>query len=207
MPPLGVVDPASKLNGSIHVMEGNTSCDVMLALVDPTRRMDKFYILQLINLEENDSSVVYTRWGRIGTTGQALEQHFEDLESVLTCFKQKFQRKTGPSWVYRNLIPTPGKYRFIQQDFIQKARGYTEGKWQYWVDDCVDGKSTNWYDYTADGNYNVEELYQFHLQNKKCHNRIVASGAWTYDVDLINMTQTNVTHQNHTSRKIRRIMA
>jgi hypothetical protein len=63
MPPLGVVDPASKLNGSIHVMEGNTSCDVMLALVDPTRRMDKFYILQLINLEEKDSSVVWVALG------------------------------------------------------------------------------------------------------------------------------------------------
>ena len=133
--------------------------------------------------------------GRTGITGQALEQHFEDLESALMFFKQKFQQKTGLSWVYRNLIPTPGKYRFIQQDFIQKARGYTEGKWQYWVDDSVDGKATNWYDYTADGNYNVEELYHLHLQNKNCHNRIVASGAWTYDVDLLNMTQTNATHQ------------
>ena len=205
--PLGVVDPASKINGSIHIMEGNVSCDVMLALVDPARRMDKFFILQLINLDDKESCVVYTRWGRTGSTGQALEQHFNDLENAMDCFKQKFEQKTALSWKFRHLLPTPGKYRFIQQDFIQKARGYKEGKWQYWVDDGVDGKSTNWYDYTVEGSYNVEELYHLHVQNRNCHRRIVASGGWTYDVDLNKMTQTNATHSNHTIRKIRRITA
>jgi len=81
------------------------------------------------------------------------------------------------------------------------------GKWQYWVDDGVDGKVPGWYDYTPVGSMQVEQLYQENAINPRLMNRLVASGHWTYAVDLTQMIQTNVQHHNRTSRRIRRITA
>ena len=205
---LGVIDPESNIkNGSIHVMrEGanKTPCDVMMTLIDPARNMDKFYVLQLIDIDDG-SNAVFTRWGRTGTKGQSLTHCFDSVDDALAWFQQKFRQKTGLAWSHRHSESITGKYKFILQDFTQKEKGYTEGKWQYWVDDYVDGKSTGWYDYTTDGNYNMEVLYHENLYNKNCHQRVVASGFWTYHVDLNEMTQTNATHMNHKSRMIRRI--
>ncbi len=69
---LGTVDPESRINGTILDIN-NAPCDVMLVLVDPAKHMDKFFVLQLIE-SMNNTFYVYTRWGRTGTSGQALEQ-------------------------------------------------------------------------------------------------------------------------------------
>jgi len=77
-------------------------------------------------------------------------------------------------------------------------------KWQYWVDDGVDGKVNGWYDYTLDGSRIVEQLHQEHLLNKGLSHRTVKSGHWKYNVDLKKMVQMNIQHKNKTSRRIRR---
>ena len=96
------------------------------------------------------------------------------------------------------------KYRFIHQNFTEKQRGYGGAKWQYWVDDSVDGKQVAWYDYSTLGSIQVEQLFQEHAINARLTNRLVDSGVWTYDVNLVQMIQTNVKHPGRTSRRIRR---
>lgn len=69
-------------------------------------------------------------------------------------------------------------------------------------------QATGWYDYTDDGSRQAERLYQEYACNtQNLSQRYVASGCWTYNVDLVGMVQTNVTHPNRTSRHIRRCPA
>jgi len=117
--PLGVVDPESNIQGTIESLDGEP-CDVMLALVDPSKNSDKFVVLQLIRMTNGDDFVVYTRWGRTGTAGQALEQGFDDLEAAFTCFEEKFKQKTGLKWKDRAEPAKAKKYRFVAQNFTHK---------------------------------------------------------------------------------------
>jgi len=186
----------------------------MLVLIDPAKDMDKFFILQLIDRagkcylrrshRDNGSYVVYTRWGQTGTSGQALQEDFYELSKAVECFKGKFKEKTGLVWEKRTDPTIGSRYRFIQQNFDEKRGGFLGAKWQYWVDDGVDGKMTNWYDYSATGSVQAERLYQEHISNTRLTNRLVNSGWFTYDVNMVQMTQTNVKHHNKTARRIRR---
>lgn len=173
--PLGVVDPASKIAGQIHVLEDGHEdpepCDVMLVLCDPAKNTDKFYVLQLI--ERTDGTyVVYSRWGRTGSVGQALEKDFDDLEGALKEFNKLFEDKTGLTWENRT-EPTVGtKYRFVQQNFTEKQNGYSSATWQYWVDDGIDGKATGWYDYDSVSKSLKVYIYMFYdtiLIYEYCH--------------------------------------
>jgi poly [ADP-ribose] polymerase len=202
--PLGVIDPELNLGATatIELLDGEP-CDVMLALVDPAKHMDKFFILQLIQ-KTSVQWLVYTRWGRTGTSGQALEQEFDSLVSAVACFETKFKEKTGLDWDDRQESVQGNKYRFIIQDFLRKHYGFSGAKWQYWVDDGIDGKTTGWYDYDTVASARVERLYTEHTNNPQFNERTVDSGMWTYTVNLTQMIQTNIKHENHTSRRIRR---
>jgi len=60
------------------------------------------------------------------------------------------------------------------------------------------------YDYVASDI--VEQCYQEYLKNPNMMDvRAVHSGHWNYQVDFINLKQTNVTHPAHTVRDIRRV--
>uniref|UniRef100_A0A7R9WK21 NAD(+) ADP-ribosyltransferase n=1 Tax=Pseudictyota dubia TaxID=2749911 RepID=A0A7R9WK21_9STRA len=199
---MGVVDPESNIRGTIEVLDGSP-CDVMLVRVDPEKNMDKFFVLQLIKRAEGGYAV-FTRWGRTGTSGQGLGKSYDTRDDAVRCFKEKFQEKVGLVWEDRADRTVGDKYRFIQQNFEEKRGGYTSAKWQYWVDDGVDGKATGWYDYTPDGSVMVERLFHENSINPRLTNRLVDSGFFSYDVDLSNMTQTNAKHANRKARKIRR---
>jgi len=119
---------------------GNESTDVMLALVDPVKNKDKFFILQLIS--RVDDYVVYSRWGRTGALGQSLHQNFDKVDDGIKCFRTKFEQKTGLTWENRDNPMIGNKYRYIKQNFSEKRDGYESARWQYWVDDGVDGKTS-----------------------------------------------------------------
>jgi len=96
---------------------------------------------------------------------------------------------TGLNWANRHEPTINGKYRFVLQDFAQKEEGFTGAKWQYWVDDGIDGKANGWYDYEAEASKQVERLYSEFVTNKisNMSTRWVDSGVWTYEVDLESM--------------------
>lgn len=71
-------------------------------------------------------------------------------------------------------------------------------QWQYY-----DG---GWRDYDDEASRIVEEAYQDYLANPNMLDvRSVQSGMWNYQVDFLNMKQTNINHFAHTVRDIRRI--
>lgn len=52
----------------------------------------------------------------------------------------------------------------------------------------------------------MEEVYQSYLKNRgNTDVRAVKSGEWEYLVDFVAMKQTNIQHENHTIRDIRRV--
>jgi len=70
--------------------------------------------------------------------------------------------------------------------------------WQY--------QDNGWKNYEIEAAQAVEEQYQEYLNNPAmCDVRSVKSGKWKYMVDFLNWRQTNIEHQAHTVRNIRRV--
>lgn len=217
--PLGVVDPESKLEGGIFFDpedEESEPFDAMLAIVEPQNNRDAFIVLQIVELDSPQPGggqfVLYQRWGRTGTAGQALEQVFVNSEDAVEAFKAKFEDKCGFAWEDRHDQPDgklPGKYAFMNQNFAAKQAAVLgqNATWEYWVDDGIDGKETGWYPYSVEGSKCTEQLYQESLLNPRHSTRVVASGAWLYHVFLEepHFWQENAEHPNRTRRYIRRV--
>lgn len=64
--------------------------------------------------------------------------------------------------------------------------------------------ATGWYGYEAEASDIVEQLHHEWCFSAHLSQRVVASGAWEYLVDLSRMTQTNIKHAAHKRRHIRR---
>jgi len=69
--------------------------------------------------------------------------------------------------------------------------------WQY--------QHGTWHNYDEDANDVVEQAYQEWKSNPYTDVRAVKSGTWSYSVNFKEMVQTNVVHDNHTQRPIRRV--
>lgn len=222
-----MVDPRAGVDGAICVDEDGTVYDVTLNLQDAATNSDKYYILQLIGAADG-RFVVFSHYGRTGTAGQCLSVTFpvdgqeEDdggdgdveagLAAALDAFGDKFTEKTGLPCDAASLAgaspPVPGKYRVVVMDHAARAAAAAASatpRWQYWVDDGVDGKPVGWYDYDAGGAAVTEGLFVEWGLNSWLTERVVASGAWTYLVNLADMSQTNLEHYAHTRRRIRRV--
>eukprot|EP01133_Synstelium_polycarpum_P015496 gene15496-18405_t len=71
--------------------------------------------------------------------------------------------------------------------------------WQY--------QHGDWYNYDTDASKVAEDAYQDWLGNPSIDVRAVKSGHWAYQLDFRLMLQTNIQHQSHTQRPIRRHLA
>ena len=77
-------------------------------------------------------------------------------------------------------------------------------KWQYWVDDGVDGKSDGWYDYQAHAWKLVSLAYDDWLRDGTVTEMIVRSGWFSYKVSFGQMSQLNTSTGKQ--RRIRRMV-
>jgi len=65
-----------------------------------------------------------------------------------------------------------------------------------------------WKNYDTEASDTVEDVYQGYLANRGDTDvRAVKSGQWEYQVDFMAMKQTNIQHDSHTVRNIRRVKA
>jgi hypothetical protein len=70
--------------------------------------------------------------------------------------------------------------------------------WQYY--------DNGWKNYAKAANDSVEAAYQDYLKDQTNFDvRAVKSGHWMYQVDFVNLKQTNIQHEAHTVRDIRRV--
>ncbi|KAF3296792.1 hypothetical protein TWF132_009302 [Orbilia oligospora] len=76
---------------------------------------NKFYVLQLLN--KGNSYAVWTRWGRVGESGQNKLMSGYGLDSALKEFNKKFKDKTGVNWDDRLNADRANKYTYLEKDY------------------------------------------------------------------------------------------
>lgn len=101
---------------------------------------------------------------------------------------EKAPKKARSTTVTAETIDAPRKPVGLKSDYI----------WQY--------QDNTWRNYATEASNVVEDVYQAYLANRGDTDvRAVRSGDWEYMVDFMAMKQTNIQHQNHTVRNIRRV--
>ena len=199
---LAGIDKALASRATLH-----STLHAKLALIDPSKNSDKYYILQ--TLIDDSSYHVYKRWGRTGTSGQAaLEGPFTDEETAQASFEKVFKSKTGVAWdnATPGVPPTTGKYEYLAI-IAANASELSDGTWYYYLQQDPLGKTNGWYPYDAVNTKEVEGLYgEFVASNKspRLSRRVVTSesSGFQYQVDLVALQQTNI--QSGTQRPIGR---
>ncbi|THD19940.1 Poly [ADP-ribose] polymerase [Fasciola hepatica] len=91
--------------------------DCMLNQTNIDANNNKFYIIQLLqNLKQPDRFLVWTRWGRVGETGQSSKLGpLTNLKDAIKAFEKKFSDKTKNSWSKRDSFTfQPGKYSMVE---------------------------------------------------------------------------------------------
>ena len=89
-------------------------------------------MVQLLHPIGNTSSMtLFTRWGRVGETGQKqMKGPFGSLTGVWQ-FKDQFKKKASCTWEQRhNMVACPGKYTWIERSFEDddKDEAHDKGK-------------------------------------------------------------------------------
>lgn len=76
---------------------------------------NKFYVIQL--LTKAGKFYAWTRWGRVGETGQSALVGPSSFEGALKAFEAKFKDKTSNKWTDRaKFKPASGRYSLIEVD-------------------------------------------------------------------------------------------
>ncbi|XP_006012127.1 poly [ADP-ribose] polymerase 2 isoform X2 [Latimeria chalumnae] len=115
------VDPECKAKlGKAHVYcEGEDIYDAMLNQTNLQFNNNKYYIIQLLEDDNQKSFSVWMRWGRVGKTGQnSLVACERDLQKAKDVFKKKFLDKTKNEWDQRQVFEkVAGKYDLLQLEY------------------------------------------------------------------------------------------
>ncbi|TPX43361.1 hypothetical protein SeLEV6574_g05106 [Synchytrium endobioticum] len=115
-----VVDPQVPSSNKFHVHEltDGTVYDCMLNQSEIASNSNKFYVIQLLKSDSANDYACWTRWGRVGYSGQnSMEHHGSNLDAAVSAFEKKFKDKTKNDWVDRtNFVKYSGKYHLIERD-------------------------------------------------------------------------------------------
>lgn len=96
---------------SIYSVVGDFDC--MLNQTNIGANNNKFYVIQI--LFHGGQYLVWTRWGRVGESGQNSLKSFVLQSDAEKEFKKKFTDKTRNKWDDREkFTPVPGKYTLIE---------------------------------------------------------------------------------------------
>uniref|UniRef100_A0A0K2VFF1 Poly [ADP-ribose] polymerase n=1 Tax=Lepeophtheirus salmonis TaxID=72036 RepID=A0A0K2VFF1_LEPSM len=120
VPPLDGDSPAG---AKIVVVESDSSIPyhVLLHQTDIGNNSNKFYLLQIWNVDQGNEFYVWRRWGRVGYNGQTQLMPFGSSRSeAVATFKQKYYDKTHNEWGVSKFVKYPRKYNLIQTQIQDK---------------------------------------------------------------------------------------
>ncbi|XP_061111087.1 poly [ADP-ribose] polymerase 2 [Conger conger] len=106
--------------GKAHVYcEGADVYDIMLNQTNLQFNNNKYYLIQLLQDDNGKNYSIWTRWGRVGKTGQSsLVSCGSNLTQAKDLFKKKFSDKTKNEWEDRDSFEkVPGKYDIVFMDY------------------------------------------------------------------------------------------
>lgn len=120
---------------------------------------------------------MFSKWGRTGTSGQSQLDGPEDLAVIMKRFESKFQEKTGNQWQNRHTFERKvNKYDLLKVDHVARratALSDVKAKWEYYIDDGVDGKTIGWYEYTASGTCQFSWIHPNIVRGSLVHSCII----------------------------------
>ncbi|KAH6655132.1 poly polymerase catalytic domain-containing protein [Truncatella angustata] len=101
----------------VYIDDDGTAWDASLNLSNVSGNNNKFYMLQLLVDDKNDTYYTHARWGRVGETGQVKTVDFSDLDEAETEYEKRFKSKTGLAWEDRMNEPKASKYTFVERAY------------------------------------------------------------------------------------------
>ncbi|KAK3498775.1 PARP-domain-containing protein [Neurospora hispaniola] len=114
------VDAGAPYGYAVHVDPDGVIYDASLNLTNSTGNNNKFYRLQLLT-QQNGRCAVWTRWGRVGESGQHALIDCPSLQDALQTFEKKFKDKSGLLWSNRGDNPKPKKYAFVEVNYKDES--------------------------------------------------------------------------------------
>jgi poly [ADP-ribose] polymerase 2/3/4 len=90
----------------------------------------RFYTLQLIHPRGNTSNVtLFTRWGRVGETGQSQSKGPFPASKAVAEFTKQFKAKAAWDFSMRSTqMPKPNKYTWIERHYEDESVSTTSPK-------------------------------------------------------------------------------
>jgi len=179
-------------------------CNARLVQIDPLLGVDRYCVLQVLSSPKKKEFYCFQRSGDTGTEG---EKHSDGPHSRAVAeerFRSLFKERTGREWgsMKPGDAAVPGMMWLQQQ-----SSGAETARWEYYINDGVDGKVLGWYPYTKEASAEVEDIFAQHGANKsgaRTSTRIVKSGYFSYSINFDAFTQTN--RKTNKMRPIRRIV-
>ena len=103
------------LAASGHVLQSDgETYDVSLNLIDKAKNHNKFYKLQIVELNDGSACYLCSNWGRIGTGGQNQRKGPLDKATAIKEMQKKFRSKAGVDFAARNQAEAvKGKYNMF----------------------------------------------------------------------------------------------
>ncbi|KAL0845761.1 hypothetical protein Bca101_019007 [Brassica carinata] len=108
------------IKSQYHVLQrGDDVYDAMLNQTNVRDNNNKFFVLQVLESDNQKTYMVYFRWGRVGVKGQSkLDGPFDSWDRAIEIFSNKFLDKTKNFWSDRKeFIPHPKLYTWIEMDY------------------------------------------------------------------------------------------
>ena len=93
----------------VHRDDDGVFHDATLNQTESGKNANKFYRVQLLE-HDTGQYFTWTRWGRVGETGQSKVLGSGDFGEALREFEKKFKDKTGHTWANREEPPKPSTY-------------------------------------------------------------------------------------------------
>ncbi|KAJ0250128.1 hypothetical protein HA466_0143210 [Hirschfeldia incana] len=108
------------IKSQYHVLQrGDDVYDAMLNQTNVRDNNNKFFVLQVLESDNQKTYMVYFRWGRVGVKGQSkLDGPFHTWDRAIDIFCNKFLDKTRNNWSDRKeFVPHPKLYTWIEMDY------------------------------------------------------------------------------------------
>lgn len=118
----GAVDFHSGKQNTCHVLEeGNIVYQATLNQTNLSTNNNKFYIIQVLESDDNKEFFSWNRWGRLGDIGQNSLVKCADKAAAIKAFAKKFNDKTGNNWATcatdsTKFVKRDGLYQLMQID-------------------------------------------------------------------------------------------
>ncbi|PKS11272.1 hypothetical protein jhhlp_003034 [Lomentospora prolificans] len=101
----------------VYIDDDGVIYDASLNQTNASNNNNKFYKVQVVMDSAKKDYFAWTRWGRVGETGQKALLGNGTLDDALKHFDKKFKDKSGIRWVDRSDPPKPGKYAYIERSY------------------------------------------------------------------------------------------